>query len=306
MKIARVDVFVLGFPFKSVVRARRRRRRRPRRAVAPRARQADDRGRRGRLGRGDADAALDLRDHRDDRQHVAPLPRAGGDRHPGLEPRRLAPRDGARDHARRDDRLAAREVGDRRRRSRRWWPRARRAGATSSSAAAGARTFDLTWMVSVQQPADAERLVAEGLDAGYTMFDAKIGMHGEAGDLDLVPRARRAAGDRFVQVDANRGYRVDAALRQARRFEDLDIALFEQPLNGFNLSGYPAPAAHEPGADRHRRDRCARCPTCSSTCAPTRSAWRSRRCSATAGSGTARASSASRPRPRASSCRCPG
>ncbi|HEX7439098.1 MAG TPA: enolase C-terminal domain-like protein [Caldimonas sp.] len=98
--------------------------------------------------------------------------------------------------------------------------------------------FDLAWMVSVQQPADVERLVAEGLEAGYTMFDAKIGMHGEAGDLDLVRRARRAAGARFLQVDANRGYRVDAALRQARRFADLEIALFEQPLNGFNLSGY--------------------------------------------------------------------
>ena len=106
--------------------------------------------------------------------------------------------------------------------------------------------FDLAWMVSVQQPADAERLVAEGLEAGYTMFDAKIGMHGEAGDVDLVRRARQAAGSRFLQVDANRGYRVDAALRQARRFAELDIALFEQPLNGFNLSGYRRLCAASP------------------------------------------------------------
>jgi muconate cycloisomerase len=98
--------------------------------------------------------------------------------------------------------------------------------------------FDLTWMVSVQRPDEAERAVGEGLDAGYTMFDAKIGMHGEHGDLELLRRARTAAGDRTLQVDANRGYRVDAALRQARRFDELRIALFEQPLNGFNLSGY--------------------------------------------------------------------
>jgi muconate cycloisomerase len=97
---------------------------------------------------------------------------------------------------------------------------------------------DLTWMVTVEKPADAERVVAEGLEAGYDCFDVKIGMHGEAGDLDLVRRVRRAAGDRLVQVDANRGYRLDAAIRQARRFEDLDIALFEQPLGGFSLSGY--------------------------------------------------------------------
>ena len=107
-------------------------------------------------------------------------------------------------------------------------------------------TFDLTWMVSVQQPSDAERLVAEGLEAGYTMFDAKIGMHGESGDLDLVTRTRRAAGARFVQVDANRGYKVDSALRQSQRFADLGIALFEQPLNGFNLSGYRRLHAHSP------------------------------------------------------------
>lgn len=98
--------------------------------------------------------------------------------------------------------------------------------------------FDLTWMVSVQRPADAQRLVAEGLDAGYTMFDVKIGMHGLAGDLDLVRRSRSAAGSRSLQVDANRAYRVDAALRLARQFEELGVALFEQPLNGFNLSGY--------------------------------------------------------------------
>jgi muconate cycloisomerase len=98
--------------------------------------------------------------------------------------------------------------------------------------------FELSWMVSVLRPADAERAVSEGLEAGYSVFDAKIGMHGEAGDLELLRRARKAADERILQVDANRGYRVDAALRQARRFEDLKIALFEQPLDGFNLSGY--------------------------------------------------------------------
>jgi len=98
--------------------------------------------------------------------------------------------------------------------------------------------FDLSWMVSLQDPTEAERAVAEGLEAGYTVFDAKIGMHGEDGDLELVRRTRAAAGARRVQVDANRGYRLDAALRQARRFADQGVALFEQPLDGFNLSGY--------------------------------------------------------------------
>jgi muconate cycloisomerase len=53
-----------------------------------------------------------------------------------------------------------------------------------------------------------------------------------------VQRTRRAVGDRVLQVDANRGYKLDQALRQAERFVDLGVSLFEQPLNGINLSGY--------------------------------------------------------------------
>jgi muconate cycloisomerase len=98
--------------------------------------------------------------------------------------------------------------------------------------------FDLSWMISVAAPEDAEAQAREGIEAGYTVFDAKIGIHGEAGDLDLVERTRRAIGTRALQVDANRGYRLDQAMRQARRFEDLGVSLFEQPLNGINLSGY--------------------------------------------------------------------
>ncbi len=107
--------------------------------------------------------------------------------------------------------------------------------------------FDLMWMISVQRPEEVERVVADGLEAGYTTFDAKIGMHGERGDLDLLQRARKALGDTvWLQADANRGYRIDAALRQARRFEALDVAMFEQPLNGFNLSGYRRLCAASP------------------------------------------------------------
>lgn len=98
--------------------------------------------------------------------------------------------------------------------------------------------FDLTWMITTLDPSDADRLAREGLDAGYTCFECKIGMHGERGDLDLVRRTRAAIRGHTLQVDANRGYRVDAAIRQARRFEDLGVSLFEQPFNGLSLSGY--------------------------------------------------------------------
>jgi muconate cycloisomerase len=93
-------------------------------------------------------------------------------------------------------------------------------------------------MISTITSADGDRDAREGLDAGYDCFECKIGMHGERGDLELVERARTAIGDRTLQVDANRGYRVDAAIRQARRFAALGVTLFEQPLNGLILSGY--------------------------------------------------------------------
>lgn len=106
--------------------------------------------------------------------------------------------------------------------------------------------FDLTWMVSVPDPDGAEDAVAQGLAAGYTAFDVKVGMHGATGDLELVRRTRTAAPDNVLLVDANRAYRIDAAMRLARQFEDLGVHHFEQPLDGFNLSGYRRLVAASP------------------------------------------------------------
>ena len=101
-------------------------------------------------------------------------------------------------------------------------------------------SFDLSWMISVSDPDEATALAEDGLEAGYEVFDVKVGMHGEAGDAELVRATREVAGERVIQVDANRGYSQAAARRQARRFAEYDVALFEQPLDGFNLSGYAA------------------------------------------------------------------
>lgn len=106
--------------------------------------------------------------------------------------------------------------------------------------------FDLSWMVSVGDPAAAGRLAREGVDAGYASFDCKVGMHGEVGDAALVAATRAAIGDRTLMVDANRGYRLDAAKRMARRFADLEVMMFEQPLDGMNLSGFRRLVAASP------------------------------------------------------------
>lgn len=116
--------------------------------------------------------------------------------------------------------------------------------------------FDLSWMISVSEPSGARRLAEEGLEADYDVFDVKVGMHGMAGDADLVRSTRAVVGDRVIQVDANRGYRLAAAKRQAQIFADLGVTLFEQPLDGFNLSGYrtlAAASAVEIGIDESLR-----------------------------------------------------
>lgn len=117
-------------------------------------------------------------------------------------------------------------------------------------------SFELSWMISVSEPGQAECHAKEGIEAGYNVFDIKVGMHGEAGDLALVRDTRKVAGDRVIQVDANRGYSLPAAKRQAARFADFDVALFEQPLDGLNLTGYRklvAASAVEIGIDETLR-----------------------------------------------------
>jgi muconate cycloisomerase len=101
-------------------------------------------------------------------------------------------------------------------------------------------------MISVSEPGQAADLAQDGLEAGYDVFDVKVGMHNEDGDLKLVEDTRVAVDDRVIQVDANRGYRLAAARRQAVRFADFGVTLFEQPLDGFNLSGYRVLASESP------------------------------------------------------------
>lgn len=108
------------------------------------------------------------------------------------------------------------------------------------------KRFDLSWMISVSDPTGARKLAEEGLEAGYSVFDIKVGMHGEAGDVHLVEATREVVGERVIQVDANRAYGLAAAKRQARHFGELGVTLFEQPLDGFNLSGYRSLCADSP------------------------------------------------------------
>jgi len=78
-----------------------------------------------------------------------------------------------------------------------------------------ANRVELIWMVSARDAAEAERIVAEGLERGHREFKVKIGVYGEEADIEILKAVRRTAGEEaFIWADANQGYTLSTALRQ--------------------------------------------------------------------------------------------
>ena len=98
----------------------------------------------------------------------------------------------------------------------------------------GRRTdrIQLSYLISATTPEAAADAARQGLELGYEAFKVKIGLQGETTDWAIVRAVRDTIGDRFLWVDANQGYTLDVALRQARRMAELNAAAFEQPLRG--------------------------------------------------------------------------
>lgn len=105
----------------------------------------------------------------------------------------------------------------------------------------GARRCDevhLGWVVSGPTPAQVADAVAEGVDLGYGAFKVKVGLHDPGADVAVVRAVRDSAPTgAALWVDANQGYSVDTALRLARSLQDLDVAVFEQPLPANDIAG---------------------------------------------------------------------
>jgi muconate cycloisomerase len=68
-------------------------------------------------------------------------------------------------------------------------------------------------------------------DHGWKAIKVKVGRHGDPRiDVERLQAVRDAVGwETWLGVDANGGYTVDQAVWAARRFEEMDVALFEQP-----------------------------------------------------------------------------
>jgi muconate cycloisomerase len=89
----------------------------------------------------------------------------------------------------------------------------------------------LKFVVGAVEPALAAQRAHRMVESGWRAIKVKVGRHEHPrADVERLLAVRDAIGpDTWLSVDANGGYTVDQAVWAAARFEQLDVALFEQP-----------------------------------------------------------------------------
>ena len=113
----------------------------------------------------------------------------------------------------------------------------------------GARRTEipLYWSVGSgwrMQPEEMLALVRDGWERGFRAFKIRMDWRGWRQDIDpekdyqLFRLAREfLAGGEYLGFDANNGYSVSTAIQQGRRFEELGIDHFEEPIPHYDLPG---------------------------------------------------------------------
>src|SRR5262249_28092866 len=93
----------------------------------------------------------------------------------------------------------------------------------------GDRGVRLKFVIGAVEPAVAAERARGLVTQGWRAIKVKGGRD-RAADVDRLRAVRDAIGpDGFLSVDANGGYSVEDALWAGRHFEQLNVALFEQP-----------------------------------------------------------------------------
>lgn len=96
--------------------------------------------------------------------------------------------------------------------------------------------FDLIDLWPAERAAkEARRLVAEGIN----QIKVKVGKDIEA-DLERVRAVREAAPTATLKVDANQQWGLKQALQFIPRFEEIGVAVVEQPLPAYDVAGMAA------------------------------------------------------------------
>ena len=113
----------------------------------------------------------------------------------------------------------------------------------------GARrqTIPLYWSTGSgwrMQPEEMLGLVRDGWERGFRAFKIRMDWRGWRQDADPDKDYRMfklvreyLSGGEYLGFDANNGYSVSTAIQQGRRFEELGIDHFEEPIPHYDLPG---------------------------------------------------------------------
>lgn len=96
---------------------------------------------------------------------------------------------------------------------------------------------DCGWLQHSQE--QIVREVAQAVEEGFRAVKIKVGREEMAEDLSRLRAVRDAVGDYVkIMVDANHGFTPAEAIRRGKRFEELDIFWFEEPIPADNVGGH--------------------------------------------------------------------
>ncbi len=88
----------------------------------------------------------------------------------------------------------------------------------------------LSWAIGFKPRESVEREARSYCRAGFRTIKVKVGEEPEI-DLERVAAARKGAGEEVIlKVDANQGYDFETALEMGKKFEELNVSVYEQPL----------------------------------------------------------------------------
>ena len=97
----------------------------------------------------------------------------------------------------------------------------------------------LSWTVNARTLGEAEAVINNGYERGYSNFNIKVAPDPEF-DVALARLVRQRAPEGFLWADANGGYDPATALKAAPKLADAGVDVLEAPLRPNRISGYRA------------------------------------------------------------------
>lgn len=97
----------------------------------------------------------------------------------------------------------------------------------------------LSWTVSCKHRDEAEVLIEQGIQQGYSNFNVKLGIDTRY-DTELCEMIKKRFPDSFLWGDANGGYTFQEALQMIPSLEAAGLDLLEQPIASNQMSNWHA------------------------------------------------------------------